>query len=79
MMNGGEKSSMTIHQCDICRSTLEDKFTVSVGFGRSFSPCPACGYPVIDFLKELGLLDQDVISEFERRQRVLQVNFENYE
>jgi hypothetical protein len=63
---------MVIYQCDICRTTLEDTHTVSAGFRKIFAKyftfCPPCGAPVMEFLKERGLIESEVLEYLERKE-----------
>ena len=65
-----QPKSMIIQQCDICKATLEDAHTVSASFrkvfGKYFIFCPPCGKPVMEFLKERGLIDQAVLAYLEK-------------
>jgi hypothetical protein len=46
--------------CDICKKEIIDNESVSVGHPPTFvrfSLCPACGKPIVDFMKKKKLIE----------------------
>jgi hypothetical protein len=71
---------MYIQLCDICKTSLENKYIVSAGFGKyemRRSLCTACGFPVIEFLKDLGLIESHILEQLNDRERLLETTFGN--
>ncbi|MDR3583541.1 MAG: hypothetical protein P4L62_04245 [Candidatus Pacebacteria bacterium] len=53
---------MRITKCDICKKVLgktEDKVNVSVGFYSSFDICHNCAKPILKFLKDKKLIEEN--------------------
>lgn len=70
---------MYIQLCDICRTSLEDKYVVKAGFGkfeRERSFCTSCGFPVIEFLKELGFVEPSILRQLREKERSLETTLQ---
>lgn len=66
---------MYIQLCDICRTSLEDKYVVKAGFGKfgaEHSFCTSCGFPVIEFLKGLGFIEPSILRQLWEKERSLE-------
>lgn len=62
---------MFVTKCDFCKKNIKDR-PITVGFAHwnGLELCEKCGAPILDFLKENGVLDEEskrVIKDKKRK------------
>ncbi|OGZ26820.1 MAG: hypothetical protein A2365_01305 [Candidatus Nealsonbacteria bacterium RIFOXYB1_FULL_40_15] len=62
---------MYLTKCDFCKKVIKNEsIRVGFGFANGLDLCEKCGKPVVDFLKENGVLDEEnkrVIKDKKRK------------